>query len=952
MKKINTLLCALAIVSYSHIVYAQAPANAPQPTANVNTGNSAARISGQVSGTVVDASNGEEVPYATVTLKDPATDKMIYGAVADMDGKFIINKIEPGTYKVVISFVGYQEKVVSTITVSNNKPVHDLGAIQLAPVVKQLNEIVVETQRNLIEEKVDRTVYNAENDETNKGGDASDVLRKVPMLSVDMDGNVSLRGSQNIRVLINNRPSTITAGSIADALKQIPSDMIKSVEVITSPSAKYDAEGSAGIININLKKNTLEGFSLNTNASAGLRGSNLGLNGSLRTGKMSFSLGGFGRAGYNTNGEFQNLSTTRNPAGADENQVTNTQEAETRNRHMFGRYQLGWDYDINKRNFMNASVSYGLRNMNMFQDDLFTQTFQNTALIGRSLRDVNIADLSGTVDVNLGYTHTFEKPQQELSILTQYSRNNRTNDFVNNVLSLDDQTIMNRLKNENQSFNQETTIQLDYQTPIGKTQMIEVGAKEIMRKVSSDFQYLFAEGANGAFMPDQNRQRGNVFDYNQNVTAGYASYTLTAAKVYSLKAGARYEYTTIGADFKTGESLNIPSYGALVPSINLSRKMKNGSMVKAAYNRRLQRPSLQFLNPNIQAPNPLNVTIGNPNLEQEFTNNFELGYNTYFKGISLSLTTFMRNTNNAIQAVRDVIGQDTIRTTYANIGREDAYGFSLFANINLSNKFSLNGGTDMYYAVLNNNVPNPLYTASNQGWVANIRGFANYTIAKGWGLQAFGFYRGSQVQLQGTQGGFGIYSLNLRKEFHEKRGSIGIGAENFFNINGFKMQNELNSPIITQQSTNTMYNMNFKVNFSYRIGKLSTDGGSRRRRKSINNDDMKDGGSDNAATVGQAQGGGAAPVQGGGAPAQGGGAPGGQMPAGAPGQRPQGVMPGQGQRPGGMAPNGQAPAQRPGQSGQASPEQAKPQQEEKETEEREQPEEQRKDVDGEKKADE
>lgn len=938
MKNINTYLCALAFASCSHLVYAQAPANGAKSATEINKDNAPAKLIGQVAGTIVDASNGETVPYATVTLKDPASDKMIYGAVADMDGKFIISKIAPGTYKMVVSFVGYQEKVVSTITISNNRPVHELGPIQLAPVVKQLNEVLVETQRNLIEEKVDRTVYNAEQDETNKGGDATDVLRKVPMLSVDMDGNVSLRGSQNIRVLINNRPSTITAGSIADALKQIPSDMIKSVEVITSPSARYDAEGSAGIININLKKNTLQGFSLNTNASAGLRGSNLGLNGSLRTGKMSFSLGGFGRAGYNVRGNFVNQSITRDPRspqGADENQVLNLQEAATRNRHMFGRYHLGWDYDINKRNFVNASVSYGLRNMNMFQDHLLTQTFQQNALINRSLRDVNFADLSGTVDVNLGYTHSFEKPQQELSILTQYSRNNATNDFINNILSLDDASVMSRTKNENQSFNQETTVQLDYQTPIGKTQMLEIGAKEIIRKVSSDFQYYFAEGATGPYVPAQNPRLSNVFDYNQNVTAGYASYTLNLAKIYTIKTGARYEYTTINADFKTGEQLDIPSYGALVPSINLSRKFKSGSILKAAYNRRLQRPSLRFLNPNIQAQNPLNVTIGNPNLEQEFTNNFELGYNTYFKGVSLSLTSFMRNTNNSIQAVRDVLGQDTIRTTYANIGREDAYGFSLFANINLSNKFSLNGGTDVYYAVLNNNNPNPLYAASNEGWVANVRGFANYTIGKGWGLQAFGFMRGGQVQLQGRQGGFGIYSLSLRKEFNEKRGSVGFGAENFFNVKGFQIQNELNSPFIMQQSTNTMYNMNFKINFSYSIGKMS-DGGSRRRRKTINNDDMKDAGSDNGATSGQAPG---APMQGGGAPAQGNDAPGQMRPGGAPGQKPQGGPGAGGQHPQGVKqgqgqhPQGQAPAVKPGD---------KPEQEKKEGTEEEKTEEEKK----------
>jgi outer membrane receptor protein involved in Fe transport len=196
------------------------------------------------------------------------------------------------------------------------------------------------------------------------------------MLSVDLDGNVSLRGSQNIRVLINNRPSTITAGSIADALKQIPSDLIKSVEVITSPSARYDAEGSGGIINIITKKNTLEGFSLNVDGSAGIRGSNLGLNGSLRKGKMGFSLGGHGRYGYNVRGKFENEQETYRG----DNVTLSTQRADTRNQFLFGRYTLGWDYDINKHNFLTASVQYGGRNQFMRQDGLLTQTYLDGVL--------------------------------------------------------------------------------------------------------------------------------------------------------------------------------------------------------------------------------------------------------------------------------------------------------------------------------------------------------------------------------------------------------------------------------------------------------------------------------------------------------------------------------------------------------------------------------------------
>ncbi|MDQ4140644.1 MAG: TonB-dependent receptor, partial [Bacteroidota bacterium] len=706
-------------------------------------------------------------------------------------------------------------------------------------------------------------VYNAENDQTNRGGDATDVLRKVPMLSVDLEGNVSMRGSQNIKVLINNKPSTIAASSVADALKQIPADMIKSVEVITSPSARYDAEGSAGIINIITKKNNLSGFSLNVDGSAGLRGSNLGLRGSYRKGKMGFSLGGFGRAMYNVKGAFTNEQTSvfTDDLGT-EIQNLRKQSADTRNRNMFGRYTLGWDYDINKNNFITASVMFGVRNGRQNQDFLSTETYRNGSFIKGILQESETKDFSGNVDVSLNYTHTFAKPQQELNILTLFSRNNRINDFIRDSLNEDNNEILHRLKNDNKSFNQESTIQVDYQNPIGKMQLVEFGGKIISRQVTSDYKSYEADGANLPFVPLLNQQLANVFDYNQNISGAYTSYTLTTPKNYSLKAGARYEYTTIDARFKSGSNgeRDIPSYGSLVPSVNLSKKLKSGNTVKLAYNRRIQRPSLQFLNPNVQSANPINITVGNPDLRPEFTNNFELGYNTYIKRTFLTFSTYFRNTNNSIQSVREPIrpGSDTIRTTFANIGQEDAYGFGVFGNVNISNKLSLNGGTDVYYAVLDNNLSDPRLRASNTGWVASIRAMGSYNFAKDWGLQLFGFYRGRQIQLQGFQSGFGIYSLSLRRDFKEKRGSIGIGAENFI-TSSILMRNESQSANFYQKSTNRMYNTSVKVNFSYRIGKMSMDDQPRRRRKSVNNDDLKeggDGGQDNTGGGGAPGGGG------------------------------------------------------------------------------------------------
>ena len=834
----------IIILFLSQLAIAQVPSdnNTQKPATNVETTPTVGK--GKISGTVIDSATAEPLEFTTITLIDVNTGKPVDGNICDEKGNFSLNKIKEGSYKLQIAFMGYEKKEIEDINISEKKEVFSLGSIRLASSEKQMKEVVVEGKRDLIEEKVDRTVYNAENDATNKGGDATDVLRKVPMLSVDMDGNVSMRGSQNLKVLINNKPSTITAGSVADALKQIPADLIKSVEVITSPSAKYDAEGSAGIINIILKKNTLEGFSLNVNGSGGVRGSNLGLNGSYRKGKMGFSLGGNGRFGYNTPGGFDNRQVTTT-GGV---QTTNVQQATTRNQYDFGQYSLGWDYDINKNNSISAGAKYSFRNGITNQDNLFTQNFRNDTLQNVSTRNVESTNLSGTLDANVNYTHLFKKPQREFNLLALYSRNNRNNDFTNNIMNNDDlSAVLSRLKNVNESFNQEMTIQADYQTPIGKTQILEVGAKEILRKVSSSYSYLYANGSDGPFLPSTSSQLSNVFSYNQNITASYLSYTLNLPKGYSVKAGARYEYTSIDANFQSQQNVVIPSYSVLVPSINISKKLENGSMIKASFNRRIQRPSLQYLNPNIQASNPLSATIGNPQLQPEYTNNYELAYSTYIKNNSITFSSFMRNTNNSIQSVRDVTG-DTIRTTYQNIGKEDAYGISIFTNVSLSEKFTLNGGTDIYYAVLNNNVPNPLYTASNQGWVASYRLSATYNFTKEWAMQLFGFYRGRQVQLQGYQGGFGIYSLSLKRDFNNKKGSIGFGAENFFTPS-FHINSTLNSPVIAQSSTTILHNMNFKINFSYSIGKMKSGDEKRKRRsgKSVNNDDLKDGGDFNPA---------------------------------------------------------------------------------------------------------
>ena len=833
---------------------------------------------GRVTGTVTDAATGKPVSYATVAVLETGTGKVVNGGVCGDDGKFVLPGIPAGTYTVQVSFLGYKNEERPGVAVPAGGMLN-LGTVALAASAQKLDEVVVTGQKAIIEERVDRTVYNAENDQTTRGGDATDVLKRVPMLSVDLDGNVSLRGSSSIRVLINNKPSSIAASSIADALKQIPADQIKTVEVITSPSAKYDAEGSGGIINIITKTNTLRGATLAVNISAGLRNSNLGLQGSLRTGKMGFTLGGFGRGQYNTPGEFTNTQVTRSlGTGA---ATTTLQSANSRQQGLFGRYSLGWDYDINKFNSLQASVSYGTRSGNNYQDGLRRTTFNGTSATGTptgsDLRDTYSKDLSGTVDASLNYTHSFEKPQHEISLLTLFSRNDRNNNFTNNILQ-SSQPGPARIVNDNPSYNEEYTVQLDYQNPISKTQILEVGAKNILRRVNSDYATT-RYGAGGEVLPTVGLlSASNVFTYRQNVTAGYAAYTLALPKGFTLKPGLRYEYTTVDANFAKSEAANIPNYGVLVPSVNISRKLANGNLLKLAYNRRIQRPSLQFLNPNVNAQNPKNVSQGNPYLSPEYTNNYELGYNTLVKRVNLSLSTFIRNTTGSIEALRSVRGADTVSTSYANIGQQNAYGGSINANLDGA-KLNLNAGTDFYYATLANNVPDRNFSASNEGFVFSGRLGGSYNFTPVWGVQTFAFYRGRQVQLQGDQSGFGFYTLGIKRDFAEKRGSIGFGLDNFFTPT-ITIRNNVVSPLIDQASRNELQSFGARVNFSYRIGKLTA--GPTRRGKSVNNDDLKGEGEGGGGGTDVSGGGG------GGAPAGGGGRPGGQgqggaRPAGAPG---------------------------------------------------------------------
>jgi outer membrane receptor protein involved in Fe transport len=790
--------------------------------ANVPKGNS------KISGNVVDDALTTAVEFANIALINPETKKPVDGTMADEKGYFSMKKVAAGTYNIQISFIGFDNKIIEKVVVEKGKDI-ELGVIKLKQSAKQLDELVVSAEASLIEEKVDRLVYNAEKDLTSRGGDASDVLKNVPMLSVDLDGNVSLRGSGNIRVLINNKPSTIVASSVADALKMLPAELIKSVEVITSPSAKYDAEGSAGIINIITKKSTLQGLNLNIDTGVGIRGSNLGLNGNYRKGKLGISLGGFGRAFYNKSSGITEQNVIKSG-------INSIQTQEGNHFGMFGRYNVGLDYEIDKKQSLTGSFAVGTRRFDRDQL-LFSNSYLNSNLLNSSIKDIFSTDNSTSLDANLDYIRTF-KPGQEWSVSTQFSQNKLINNYNLDNLSVSEE-ILSRQKNINDNLNTEYTIQSDYVSPIGKTQQIEFGAKGVFRQVDSKYDYLFASPS-GNFATDV-RTPGGYLKYAQNVTAGYLSYLFTTKNKINIKVGSRYELTQITADDNTG-SIIIPKYSSFVPSLNISKSIK-ASTYKIAYNRRIQRPGLQQLNPNVNLSNPLNISYGNANLKPELTNNLELSMSKSIRKTYLTFSVFGRLSDNPINRITSP--SDTtdggFLTTFQNSGFEETVGFNVFGNVILKSNWTLNGGIDTYYKYVEGpqiGLDGLTHTISNDGYSIGGRLMSNLKLKNGWALQGGGGMRGNQVNLQGSQRGMGMYSLGFRKDFG-KKASLGLSGENFFG--NMTMTNTTVSPTLTQKSKNIMYNSNVKVTFSYKIGNMKFVA----EKKKVKNDDVKGGGDEN-----------------------------------------------------------------------------------------------------------
>ncbi|SDX80334.1 TonB-dependent receptor domain-containing protein [Hymenobacter psychrophilus] len=808
----------------------------------------AAKGTARLEGTVLDATTKKPVEYATVALLPLSGTTPLDGTVCDEKGRFELKGLAEGQFRLQFSFIGYAPQTVA-VTVGGG--LMTVPVVRLESTAQKLGEVTVTGERDIIETKPDRIVYNAEKDITNSGGTAADVLRKVPLLSVDPDGGLQLRGSSNIRVLIDNKPSSIVASSVADALKQIPADQIKSVEVITTPSAKYDAEGTGGIINIILKKNNLQGLNGSVGLAGGNRSSNA--NGSLnyRKGKLGInsSLSGFAFYSPNRNDLTRSL---KDGSGNEQLAVRQAGDGNTVGGGGFGR--LGLDYDPapfhnlllnvqgnlfrNSGNYQQYNAQYDNRLLPLPNDPVIPNEFT---------RDTDRKFRTQSYDLNGGYTRTFDGQKgREWSVLGQHTRNRNEQDynldqFAGNTTANDAKSY--REASNNLSRNLETTLQTDYAHPFSPTTTLETGAKAILRRVSSIYDVANSPSLT-VIDPAFNPARSNQFDYDQDVLAGYTSYGFSASKKLSFKLGARVENTRVRGSFqeRQGQSSDLPgvrqNYTNLLPNLSLNFQPKNekkpGESVRLAYSRRIQRPQIFYLNPFRNTSDTLNVSFGNPDLRPELTDSYELNYTTFVKGSVLNLSGYVRRTGNAIESFREVKDGVNLQT-FRNIGRNATYGGSVFGSIKPLKDWSVSGNVNVYYVSLKS----PGLGFNNSGVQYNLNLNSSYKFEKGLSLQFFGGLNSPRVQLQGRQAAWTYYSLGLRKNLLKDKADLTLNADNFLSATR-NLSSTLETDQFRQESNNYLYLRGVRLAFNYRFGKVTNQ--PPKRRRGIQNDDTKSGG--------------------------------------------------------------------------------------------------------------
>ncbi|MEX6625346.1 TonB-dependent receptor domain-containing protein [Tenacibaculum salmonis] len=726
-----------------------------------------------LSGKVVESNTKQPLEYATLVLTHTRS-KRVSGGITDTKGNFSI-EVPKGEYSIKVEFIGFKTKNSSNKRLTENT---NLGIITLSEDAEKLNEVEIIAEKSTVEIRLDKKIYNVGKDMTVKGGTASDVLDNVPSVSVDAEGAVSLRGNENVRILIDGKPSALVGLTGTDALRNLPADAIEKIEVITAPSARYDAEGTAGILNIILRKGKITGFNGSVNLTAGnpdlLR---IAPNLNYRTKKFNL----FSNLGYSYRKGPGNSETTFSYLT---NSILDSTQIEDRTfdrKNKNFNASIGLEYYIDKNSSVTGNFVYRKSDgddvaTNLTDRFLFNDSSQNLL---NETRIENEQEDGTDKQYSINYTNKLNDDGQKLTIDLQYGDSQETENSpitVNGVLSE---------LNSQITSSKEKLLQIDYVLPIGENSQFEIGHKATYQDLSSDFKVNILDSEDD-FDPS------NAITFKQNVYAFYSQYGSKINK-FSYLLGLRTEITDIDLNVLTTNQESTKKYTEWFPTVNLGYELNDNENLTLGYSKRLRRPRHWLLNPFETRSSATSVFRGNPDLNPTFTNSLDLGYNTKIRKFNLGASIYYQHSTDIVQAVsvieeRD--GNNVFVRQPVNLNDEKRYGFEFTSNYNPTKKVRLSASFNYYK--FNTDAFSHTYTSQNgtsiitnlaevneNSWFARFN--SQITLPGKIGWQTRLIYRGPRNSAQSDREGMFMANLSFSKDILKDKASLVLNVSDLFN---------------------------------------------------------------------------------------------------------------------------------------------------------------------------
>ena len=746
MKKIFlTAICLFAMAT----IFAQRPTQ------------KAAAIS--ITGNVIEKGTKAPLEYATIVFKNLKT-KKISGGITNTQGNFSI-KVPKGTYDISVEYISFKTIHFKNRTLEKNL---NLGQITMAEDGVVLDEINIIPEKSTVDIRLDKKIYNVGKDMTVKGGNVADVLDNVPSVSVDVEGNVSLRGNENVRILIDGKPSSLVGLDGTSALRQLPADAIEKVEVITSPSARYDAEGTAGILNIILRKGKITGFNGSINPTVG-NPTQYGISANLNYRTKKFNI--FTNSGFshrdgpgNSFNDVTYFDNSRNITGYLKEIRNNNRIREGYNSSFGMEYYLTENSSILGNIVLRKSDGKNISSNNVTIFDAHKAPTSNRSRVEDELSD------SKSIQYSINYTNKLNDSGKKLTIDLQYSKSDQdefSNIVENNVFVEDNNTVQNSSRK---------LVQVDYVNPSGTGSELEIGYKSEFENRISDYVVN-----NPAIPPQFNPS--NKLDFQQNIHAVYMQYGKKIDK-FSYLLGLRGELSDIKIDLLTTKENFNKEYSQVFPTINLGYELDDDESVTLGYSKRLRRPRSWFLNPFESRTSETNIFKGNVDLDPTFTNSFDLGYLKRWTKLTVNSSIYYRHSTGIFQFVSQergdfVNGVPVIIRSPINLSSEDRYGFEFTANYNMSKKVTFSASFNYFGFETVGKYNGIDFGNKNSSWSTRFN--ARVTLPGKIQWQTRMSYRGPQVNAQSTRDGMFGANLAFSKDLFKDNGTLVLNISDVFN---------------------------------------------------------------------------------------------------------------------------------------------------------------------------